>query len=45
VSVRSGRITARFCRAIETRGLGYADRDALVDRLVQVAQREPARVA
>src|SRR5262252_6304168 len=26
--VRSGRITARFCRPIETKGLSYADRDA-----------------
>jgi len=45
VSVRSDRITGRFCRAIETRGLGYADRDALVARFVQVAQRELPRDA
>jgi len=45
VSVRSGRITAHFCRAIETKGLGYADRDALVARLAEVADRELARAA
>jgi len=45
VSIRSGRITARVCRAIETKGLGYADRDALVARFGQVAQRELARDA
>ena len=38
--VRSGRITARFCRRIETKGLSYADRDAVVARLAEVAQRE-----
>jgi 1-acyl-sn-glycerol-3-phosphate acyltransferase len=41
--VRSGSITTRFCRPIETRGLSYADRDALVARLAEVAQRELAR--
>ena len=38
--VRSGRITSRFCRSIETKGLSYADRDAVVARLAEVAQRE-----
>jgi len=38
--VRSGRITARFCRPIETKGLSYADRDAVVARLAEVAQSE-----
>jgi 1-acyl-sn-glycerol-3-phosphate acyltransferase len=44
VCVRPGRITARLCRAIHTRGLTYADRDAVIAQLAEVAQRELARV-
>ena len=44
VCVRSGRITARLCRAIHTKGLTYADRDAVIAQLAEVAQRELARV-
>jgi 1-acyl-sn-glycerol-3-phosphate acyltransferase len=38
--VRPGPVTARLCRAIETRGLGYEHRDALVAQLEEIARRQ-----
>src|SRR5262249_23658877 len=38
------RLPPRLCAPIQTKGLSYADRDALIARLLGVAQRELARV-
>jgi 1-acyl-sn-glycerol-3-phosphate acyltransferase len=38
--IRPGRVRAVLCEAIETSGLTHADRDALTQRLREVAERE-----
>jgi 1-acyl-sn-glycerol-3-phosphate acyltransferase len=37
---RPGRITVHLLKAIPTDGLSYADRDAILDRLRALAERE-----